>query len=86
MGRIAAQHGMSKATSARQSSNSRKRLNLTRPRGNSQADKVRVLVDERKKNKSKISDLEEQVKTLNDRLYLAAKKTAVTAVVSKRQK
>ena len=45
-----------------------------------------MLVDERKKNKSKISDLEEQVKTLNDRLYLAAKKTAVTAVVSKRQK
>ena len=78
-----APYGVSKATSARQSSNSRKRLNLTRPKG---TDKVRVLVDERKKNKAKISDLEEQVKTLNDRLYLAAKKTAVTAVVSKRQK
>ena len=52
-------HGTSKATTTRQSSVSQKRITLTRPKGNDMPDKVKVLVDERKKNKMKISDLEE---------------------------
>lgn len=59
---------------------------LTRPRNKDQTDKVRVLVDERKKNKVKIQELEQQVQHLNERLFQAERKQAVTATVSKRQK
>ena len=46
--------------------------------------RVRVLVDERKQNKSKISELEGLISDLNDRLFLAERKSAVTANIGKR--
>lgn len=49
------------------------------------AGRVKVLVGERKHNKTKITDLEAEVQHLNDRLYQAERKTAVTATVGKRE-
>ena len=46
--------------------------------------RVRVLVDERKQNKLKISELEGLIDDLNDRLFLAEKKSTVTANIGKR--
>ena len=46
--------------------------------------RVGVLVDERKQNKFKISELEGLISDLNDRLFLAEKKSTVTANIGKR--
>ena len=71
---------------ARQSSTSRKRLTLVRQSGSRDMhDRVKMLVQERKMNKIKMGDLESQVNTLNDRLYMAERKGKVTATVGKRQ-
>lgn len=47
-------------------------------------ERVKTLVHERKISKLQIGDLESQIQDLNDRLFLAERKSAVTATVGKR--
>ena len=48
-------------------------------------DRVKVLVNERKQNKMRISDLQGLVEDLQTRLFQAERKTSVTVNVGKRQ-
>ena len=59
-------------------------MTLIKHSGRDMQDRVRVLVDERKQNKSKINELEGLITDLNDRLFLAERKSAVTANIGKR--
>ena len=47
-------------------------------------DRVKTLVGERRQNKTRINELESMIHNLNDRLFLADRKTSVTANVGKR--
>ena len=49
------------------------------------AGRIKVLVAERKQNKSKLQDLENQAKILAEKLVQADKKSSVTANVGKKR-
>jgi len=70
--------------SSPQKPSQRKRLSLVQTVGHEKSERVKILVHERRQNRAKIAELEALINDLNDRLFLAERKSAVTANIGKR--